>query len=262
MSHTFKDVPRTSFLGSGTPIGPQLVDPGPTPGQIVPASRTCVVFDDFTHTSISATAQAAKWHEEAGSGCTCALVGASDGVTPHALLSSDGTNGDTIVLASGVDQIFPSSTKHMYFETKVTASIVTENLFMGFAAMGNDGVPALGAALTTLLNADHFGVRFGEADASLVITMSDGSTDLSLDSGVDLVAATGTVLGLLYSEDGTVSMYVDGEQKFSSKYTTAGGTVLWSTGFPDVAMGLCVVEENTGNAATYKVEYIYSSWGV
>lgn len=261
MSHTFKDVPRTSFLGSGSPIGPQFVDPGPTPGQIVPASRTCVVFDDFTHTSTSATAQAAKWHNEPCSGGSIALVGASDGVTPHFLITSDGTNDDTNVIASGVDQIFPSSTKHMYFETKLTASIVTENLFLGFAAMGNDGVPALGALLATLLNADHFGISMVEATSgSLVISMSDGSTDLSIDTGVDLVAATGTVLGLLYSEDGTVSLYVDGVEEFSSKYNT--GTTLWSTGFPDVAMGLCVVESNSGNAATYKVEYIYSSWGI
>ena len=262
MSHTYIDVPGTAFLGTGSPTGPQFSGPGTTPGQLVPASRSCTIFDDFTHTSISATAQAAKWHQAAGTGCSVALVGASAGVTPHALLTADGNDGDTIVLASGVDQIMPSATKHMYFETKVTASIVTENLFLGFAAMGNDGVPALGANLTTLLNADHFGISMVDTSAgSLVISMSDGSTDLSVDTGVDLTA-TGTVLGLLYSEDGTVTMYVDGVQRFSSKFVNGTSAPLWSTGFPNIAMGLCVVEESSGNAATYKVEYIYSSWGI
>lgn len=263
MSHTYKDVPRTAFLGCGSPVGPQLTDPGSTPGQLVPLDRDLVIFEDWAHTSVDVTVNNASLHYSVdGGGIDLVSATATDptgGITSIAGTTDNHEN----YIASNANPLFPVSTKSIYFETRVELAAVTGEFFFGLAANNGSGELAIGNGLATLLATDHMGFKL-DAVADLNFTMGQGSSSLlAVDTGHDMTysgaGSTGTgvadtTLAFLYSADGTVTTWVNGLEKTSS---TTNGATAWSTVFPNAAIGLYFGARNAATNAEFRVHYVY-----
>lgn len=179
---------------------------GPT-GYLVPQSnRHVTLFDDFVHSSISATADAAAWMEEQSNGSGGAFT-LGDGHGGFLVMTNDGTDDDELLVYENSEWLLPAATKRLEFETRLKCSRVDTSIFAGLTLMSQN----LGDANATLLGSgiDQVGFHLDET-ANIEFLYQDGTTSSDTDTASDLVADTFVTLGFVYDGKSKMKVYVDG----------------------------------------------------
>ena len=196
------------------PLGSSVI-----PGR-VGETADVVFWDDFTASSAYTVADVGSWtvnkHADATADKGTVVMGASSrqtgcmSITGSALDSSNCAALDNVVAAPNFTVTYDNKGK-TYFETRVRASTVAEQIWMGFQS--TSGVlladPFAAAA------ADYILFKIVAADIKCQASIATSAGTLT-DTGVDLTADTWTTLAINLTEIGgvlTAQFYVDGDIK-------------------------------------------------
>ena len=196
------------------PLGSSVI-----PGRIGETADV-VFWDDFTASSAYTVADVGLWtinkHADTANDKGTVILGASSrqngcmSITGSALNGGDCVALDNVVASPNFTVTYDSS-GDTYFETRVRASTVAEQIWMGFQSTSG----ALLADPFSAAAADYILFKIVAADIKCQSSIATSAGTLT-DTGVDLVADTWTTLAINISQIKgvlTAQFYVDGDIK-------------------------------------------------
>ena len=210
----------------------------PLAGRAIPQSRPIEVFDDFYTLPKGSSAYTGGWFESDSGGGSILLQDLAGGVVRLRLTGGAGQEDSQEGLASPGEFFSFDSGKEAYFEVHVnvnTNGLTGRALWLGMTegfAQGNNNT-------TILAPLAHMGFSILGADLSF---SHAGSTVVTTDLGVNLVADTDYVLACHYNGDGAYLVYVNGELKLREQ---TGGTA-----HPDALMRIFLSAENPSDSTS------------
>ena len=176
------------------PFGPSFV-----PGNAVQGNA--LFFDDFIGSSIGAV-DVSTWADVSNNGSAVLDDDVSNGVV---LITSGALSGEDGVIELNGEPFILQTQRDFYFEARFNVdTILLAAPFLGLGAAGFDG----GVGVAT---AAHIGFASIGTDANLIFTSADGTTQTSVDTGVDLVVGTSVVVAFKWNGNSqVVHAYVNG----------------------------------------------------
>jgi len=233
--------PLTSIGTNASVIG------GTRSGVRIPQTRDIELFDDFIQFPISPDdgVGIGGWFESNAGGGDIKLVDGHGGLM--AMTTASGADNQEAIASPSAMYLF-NAAKEVYFEVRFqadAAAILDRSMYFGLTegyVQGTDNA-------TILAPLAHIGFSILGDDISF---SHAGSAVSTTDTGVDLVAATNTILSFHYDGKGTYRAYVDGVLKVVE---STGGTA-----HPDAVMRVfCSLENSsiTSGAAIVTLDYVY-----
>lgn len=221
---------------------PYGVKPTFVPGRAI-TGGFCI-FDDFHALNAAASDTTVPWaHLTENSGAVATLADADGGAIRCTTGTADNNHsgiqhqGESFKVTQG---------RGLYFETRVKLSTVASDFLAGFSITAADPITTEPATYIAFRTA---------GDANLLTEARNSDTTTAVDTGVDLVAATWTVLAFELKRDGKVHFYVDGVQ--------VAAKASWSTNASSIPYDVNVspfVMCQTASAAaiTMDIDYVFA----
>lgn len=230
-------------------------DPFPGAGTsiVTGLSQELVYFDSFLgFTRVHASANLAFWRVLSGIGNGSSEI--SDTAGGALTITPSGSANDRTTVGSVAEVFSFRRTQPFEYEVSLQVNATTSSFYAGlgedFTAfdMGTDGAG--------IREDSHIGFLLDKTvdDASIMASYGDrGGNNTTTDTGIDIVAATDTVLTFTYDGRGNWKAYVNGVQGAAITNTI--------TNHPDQNMALYFGCDSSGTAGgSVTVNYIYLRW--
>jgi len=224
-------------------------DPFPGSGTSIVAAldQEYLLFDSFVGFTAAIGSPNSGFYKTTAIGASTAVP--NDTAGGGMLFQTAAAAGSSIILSTNPEVFSFSVTKRFEMEFSFRSSFTNGGIFMGIG----EGL-LLGASAATIREDSNVGFLLA-SDANIQFNYGDTSgNNVLTDTGIDLVAATDTVLTAMYDGRGNWKAYVDGVE--GAAITNTVGS------HPDALMHVFLGLENTTAAAvrTMTVNYLYLRW--
>lgn len=228
---------------------PYGIKPSFVPGRAVTGGFS--IFDDFLAAgTVSTTANAALWlfsDTGAGSAPVAGVIqdDADGGAIQIGTNATSAADNDSAIIQANGESFRMTQNRGLYFETRLQLSTVSSDLLCGVSINTTDPI---GTEPT------HYVAFRTNGDGSLLTEARNNDTTTAVDTGVDLVAATNTILAFEYKRDGKIHFYVDGV-RVQSKAT-------WSTNASSLPLTqymspFVCIQTTSAAAITADIDYVF-----